>query len=192
MEMRRSIAILILSIGIAILIGYAWKQKGEVKVYETKYKQVLKENTSLKAKVQAKENNEETKVKKDTDAFLRAFFTYDTSKGEQGWSKIDAYTTESVRGKLKPAGEEKKPEKTPPETTIVSAIKDVKLYYTTVQNGEKANVFSRVWINTTVNGVTSTTQMVLDIEMVYSPEKKKWIVGNISIQQPLGEEGYIN
>ncbi|MGR5970678.1 hypothetical protein ACT7C1_32825 [Bacillus paranthracis] len=53
-------------------------------------------------------------------------------------------------------------------------------------------MFSRVWINTTVNGVTSTTQMVLDIEMVYSPEKKKWIVGNISIQQPLGEEGYIN
>ncbi|MDA2639163.1 hypothetical protein PDQ79_32755, partial [Bacillus cereus] len=83
-------------------------------------------------------------------------------------------------------------EKTPPETTIVSAIKDVKLYYTAVQNGEKANVFSRVWINTTVNGVTSTMQMVLDIEMVYSPEKKKWIVGNISIQQPLGEEGYIN
>ncbi|MGR5978792.1 hypothetical protein ACT7DJ_13675 [Bacillus cereus] len=52
--MRRSIAILILSIGIVILIGYAWKQKGEVKVYETKYKQVLKENTSLKEKVQAK------------------------------------------------------------------------------------------------------------------------------------------
>ncbi|PEJ56683.1 hypothetical protein [Bacillus wiedmannii] len=190
--MRRSIAILILSIGIVILIGYAWKQKGEVKVYETKYKQVLKENTSLKEKVQAKENNEETKVKKDTEAFLRAFFTYDTSKGEQGWAKIDSYTTELARGKLKPAGEVKKPEKTPPETTIVSAIKDVKLYYTAVQNGEKANVFSRVWINTTVNGVTSTTQMVLDIEMVYSPEKKKWIVGNISIQQPLGEEGYIN
>ncbi|MGR5978437.1 hypothetical protein ACT7DJ_10845 [Bacillus cereus] len=62
--MRRSMAILILSIGIVILIGYAWKQKGEVKVYETKYKQVLKENTSLKEKVQAKENNEETKVKK--------------------------------------------------------------------------------------------------------------------------------
>ncbi|MGR5978436.1 hypothetical protein ACT7DJ_10840 [Bacillus cereus] len=41
-----------------------------------------------------------------------------------------------------------------------------------MQNGEKANVFSRVWINTTVNGVTSTMQMVLDIEMVYSPEKK--------------------
>ncbi|MGR5970679.1 hypothetical protein ACT7C1_32830 [Bacillus paranthracis] len=35
-----------------------------MKVYETKYKQVLKENTSLKEKVQAKENNEETKVKK--------------------------------------------------------------------------------------------------------------------------------
>lgn len=38
--------------------------KGEVKVYETKFKQVLKENTSLKERVQAKENNEETKSKK--------------------------------------------------------------------------------------------------------------------------------
>ncbi|MCI0767298.1 hypothetical protein [Bacillus sp. TL12] len=190
--MRRIIVIVVLSLGMVVSMGYGWKQKGEVKEYETKYKQVLKENTRLQDRVHAKENNEETKVKKDTEAFLRAFFTYDTSKGEQGWAKIDSYTTETARGKLKPAGEQQKPQKTPPETTIVSNIKDVKLYYTAMNNGEKANVFSRLWINTTVNGITSTSQMVLDIQMVYSAESKKWIVGDISIQQPLGEEGYIN
>ncbi|EEM44272.1 hypothetical protein bthur0005_60160 [Bacillus thuringiensis serovar pakistani str. T13001] len=71
-----------------ILIGYAWKQKGEVKVYETKYKQVLKENTSLKEKVQAKENNEETKVKKDTDPFYEPSLRMIRQKVNKGGQKL--------------------------------------------------------------------------------------------------------
>lgn len=200
--MRNVVVSIVLCIGVIFSVGYGLQQQGKARDFEEQYKQsvqenkekckkLMQENESLQEKLNAKENNTEAKVKEDTEKFLQAFFTYDTSKGERGWTKIDPFTKEPARGKLKPAGESGEPEKTSSETTIISGVKETKLYYTPVSN-TKANVFSRVWVNITVNGVTSTSQMLLDIQMEYDSNSNKWLVADIAIQQPLSEKGYIN
>lgn len=44
----------------------------------------------------------------------------------------------------------------------------------------------------TVNGVSSVTQMPLDISLVYDEQKDRWVIDEMKIQQPLKEDGYIN
>lgn len=185
-----------------LLIGtgaFASTQLTKVDDYEQKYKVATKEKESLKKdndkllkQLVAQQNNEESKVKKDTETFLQAMYDYDTSKGERSWTKLDGLVTEKAKGMLTPPGPDEKPEKTSPETTVVSELlPETLLYYTPVSSG-KANVFVRAYQSITVNNVKSENQTLLDIQLIYNSKKDKWIVESIEIQEPLKSEGFVN
>lgn len=189
--------LLLFIIGVGI---YAFSQNAKVHQYQKKYEEAKKnmqvvqiENKKLAKQLEGKEQNTEARVKKDTEAFLRAFFVYDTSKGERAWTKIEPFVTDNALKMLVPAGvDQNQPiEKTESNKTIVSDIDKMLLYYTPVDDTH-ANVFVRVWQKITVNGTSSVTQMPLDISLVFDNQKGKWIVDDTKIQQPLKEEGYIN
>ncbi|HDR5353915.1 TPA: hypothetical protein QCS32_005703 [Bacillus thuringiensis] len=189
--------LLLLVVGVGI---YATSATSKVNEYQKKYEDAKKklqvvqiENKKLDQELKGKERNTETLVKKDAEDFLKAFFVYDTAKGERAWTKIKPFATENALKMLVPAGTDiNQPiEKTEPNKTIVSDIDKVLLYYTAVDTTH-ANVFARVWQKITVNGVSSVTQMPLDISLLYDDQKNKWVVDEMKIQQPLKEDGYIN
>lgn len=189
--------LLLLVVGVGI---YATSTASKVNEYQRKYENTKKklqvvqiENKKLDQELKGKERNTETQVKKDTEDFLKAFFVYDTAKGERAWTKVQPFTTENALKMLVPAGTDiNQPiEKTEPNKTIVSDIDKVLLYYTAVDTTH-ANVFARVWQKITVNGVSSVTQMPLDISLLYDDQKNRWVVDETKIQQPLKEDGYIN
>lgn len=181
----------------ALLVSnvFSYKQKNE---YETKYKKVVTENKSLKedkekleAQIKAKSNQNEEEVKFDTEEFLNAFFNWDSSKGERGWTKIKPFTTEKARGIIAPTvGDESSLEPSLPEQTIVSKLDKSMLYYTPVDD-MNSNVFVRVWYSTTINGTTSESQMLLDLQMIYDSNLDRWIVNDVKIQRELDDEGYM-
>ncbi|KEK22131.1 hypothetical protein [Bacillus gaemokensis] len=193
----------IIAILILLFLGvgaYATSQTSKVNEYQKKYKdankklQVMqKKNEKLDQELKGKERNTETEVKKDAEDFLKAFFAYDTAKGERAWSKIKPFTTEKALKMLVPAGTDinEAIEKTEPNKTIVSDIDKLLLYYTPI-DATHANVFARVWQKITVNGVSSVTQMPLDISLIYDDQKNRWVVDETKIQQPLKEDGYIS
>ncbi|EEM44387.1 hypothetical protein P4G85_30250 [Bacillus cereus] len=189
--------LLLLVVGVGI---YATSTASKVNEYQKKYEDAKKklqvvqiENKKLDQELKGKERNTEVNVKKDTEGFLRAFFVYDTAKGERAWTKIKPFATENALKMLVPAGTDMNQpiEKTEPNKTIVSDIDKLFVYYTPVDTTH-ANVFARVWQKITVNGVSSVTQMPLDISLLYDEQKNRWVVDEMKIQQPLKEDGYIN
>ncbi|EOQ05332.1 hypothetical protein KOY_04540, partial [Bacillus cereus VDM021] len=161
-------ALILIIIGVAV---YATSQNSKADEYQKKYEDTKKklqvmqtENKKLDQNLKGKERNTETQVKKETEEFLKAFFVYDTAKGERAWTKIKPFVTEEGLKMLVPAGTDvsQPVEKTEPDKTIVSDIDKLLLYYTPVDTTH-ANVFARVWQKITVNGVSSVTQMPLDI-----------------------------
>ncbi|MGG3652593.1 hypothetical protein ABES36_14310 [Bacillus pseudomycoides] len=190
-------ALILIIIGVAV---YAASQNSKADEYQKKYEDTKKklqvmqtENKKLDQDLKGKERNTETQVKKDTEEFLKAFFVYDTAKGERAWTKIKPFVTEDASKMLVPAGTDlnQPVEKTEPDKTIVSDIDKVLLYYTAVDTTH-ANVFARVWQKITVNGVSSVTQMPLDISLLYDEQKGRWVIHEMKIQQPLKADGYIN
>ncbi|PFV20989.1 hypothetical protein [Bacillus mycoides] len=193
----------IVAILILLFLGvgtYASSQTSKVNNYQKKYedtkkklKVAQKENEKLNQELKGKERNTETEVKKDTEDFLKAFFAYDTAKGERAWTKIQPFATEKALKMLVPAGTDPKQpiEKTEPDKTIVSDIDKLLLYYTPV-DATHANIFARVWQKITVNGVSSITQIPLDISLIYDEQKNRWVVDETKIQQPMKEDGYIS
>ncbi|PGO77619.1 hypothetical protein CN980_11370 [Bacillus cereus] len=193
----------IMSILIVLVIGvgvYAASQTTKVAEYQKKYEdtkntlqEVQMQNKKLNQDLKGKEQNTETQVKKDVEEFLKAFFVYDTAKGERAWTKIQPFVTENALKMLVPAGTDiNQPiEKTEPNKTIVSDIDKLLVYYTPVDTTH-ANVFARVWQKITVNGVSSVTQMPLDISLLYDEQKNRWVIDEMKIQQPLKADGYIN
>ncbi|PFZ08091.1 hypothetical protein COL63_25600 [Bacillus pseudomycoides] len=189
--------LLLLVVGVGI---YATSTASKVNEYQKKYEDAKKklqvvqiENKKLDQKLKGKERNTEAQVKKDTEEFLKAFFVYDTAKGERAWTKIKPFVTEDASKMLVPAGTDlnQPVEKTEPDKTIVSDIDKLLLYYTAVDTTH-ANVFARVWQKITVNGVSSVTQMPLDISLLYDEQKGRWVIHEMKIQQPLKADGYIN
>lgn len=192
-----------MSILIVLVIGvgvYAVSQTAKVAEYQKKYEdtkntlqEVQMQNKKLNQDLKGKEQNTETQVKKDVEVFLKAFFVYDTAKGERAWTKIHPFVTENALKMLVPAGTDiNQPiEKTEPNKTIVSDIDKLLVYYTPVDTTH-ANVFARVWQKITVNGVSSVTQMPLDISLLYDEQKNRWVIDEMKIQQPLKADGYIN
>ncbi|MCJ0851516.1 hypothetical protein [Bacillus cereus] len=189
------LAVLVLGVGV-----YANSQTSKADEYQWKYEDTKKklnevqaEKKKIEQELKGKDRNTEAQVKKDAEEFLKAFFVYDTSKGERAWTKIKPFATDKALKMLVPAGTDlnQPVEKTERDKTIVSDIDKLLLYYTEV-DATHANVFARVWQKITVNGVSSVTQMPLDIALVYDQEKNKWIVDETKIQQPLKEDGYIN
>ncbi|PEP47797.1 hypothetical protein [Bacillus pseudomycoides] len=179
---------------------FAMNKYSEAMEYKEKYQKMTDKNKKLNKEKQdlyrllvSKENNTEEKVKKDTTEFLKAFFEYDTSKGERAWTKIKPYTTENGLKMLIPSGTDINAtvEKTDPDKTVVSGIDKQLLYFTPVDE-KNANIFARVWQKMTVNNVSSVSQMLLEIKLVYNEEQKKWIVDDLKIQQPLKPEGHIS
>ncbi|MEH6891623.1 hypothetical protein V7024_18430 [Bacillus sp. JJ864] len=179
---------------------FAMNKYSEAMEYKEKYQKTTDKNKKLDKEKQelyrilaSKENNTEEKVKKDTTDFLKAFFEYDTSKGERAWTKIKPYTTENGLKMLIPSGTDINAtvEKTDPDKTLVSGIDKQLLYFTSVDE-KNANIFARVWQKMTVNNVSSVSQMLLEIKLVYNEEQKKWIVDDLKIQQPLKPEGHIS
>ncbi|OLR23534.1 hypothetical protein [Bacillus cereus] len=193
----------IMSILIVLVIGvgvYAASQTAKVAEYQKKYEdikntlqEVQMQNKKLNQDLKGKEQNTATQVKEDVEGFLKAFFVYDTAKGERAWTKIQPFVTENALKMLVPAGTDiNQPiEKTEPNKTIVSDIDKLLVYYTPVDTTH-ANVFARVWQKITVNGVSSVTQMPLDISLLYDEQKNRWIIDEMKIQQPLKADGYIN
>ncbi|CAI8816123.1 DUF4440 domain-containing protein [Bacillus pseudomycoides] len=190
-------ALILIIIGVAV---YAASQNSKADEYQKKYEDTKKklqvmqtENKRLDQDLKGKERNTETQVKKDTEEFLKAFFGYDTAKGERAWTKIKPFVTEEGLKMLVPAGTDvsQPVEKTEPDKTIVSDIDKLLLYYTPVDTTH-ANVFARVWQKITVNGVSSVTQMPLDISLLFDEQKNRWVINEMKIQQPLKEDGYIN
>lgn len=192
-----------MSILIVLVIGvgvYAASQTAKVAEYQKKYEdtkntlqEVQMQNKKLNQDLKGKEQNTETQVKEDVEGFLKAFFVYDTAKGERAWTKIQPFVTENALKMLVPAGTDiNQPiEKTEPNKTIVSDIDKLLVYYTPVDTTH-ANVFARVWQKITVNGVSSVTQMPLDISLQYDEQKNRWVIDEMKIQQPLKADGYIN
>ncbi|MDA2637902.1 hypothetical protein [Bacillus cereus] len=192
--------IAILLVGIVVTGCYAASKTAQVADYQTKYEHttntlraVQEKNKQLNRALQSKENNTDEQVKKDTEEFLKAFFVYDTSKGERAWTKITPFATQNALKMLTPAGTDPNQpiEKTEAEKTILSDMDKSFLYYTAI-DATHANVFARVWQKITVNGVSSVTQMPLDISLFYDDQKNRWVVDEMKIQQPLKEDGYIN
>lgn len=193
----------VITIFILLFLGvgvFVWFQHSKVIRYQEKYKdtreklQIVQEkNKNLTYQLKGKEENTEMRVKQDTEAFLQAFFVYDTSKGERAWSKIKPFCTDKALKMLIPAGvDSNQPiEKTEIDKTIVSTIDKALLYYTPV-DATHANIFARVWQKTTINSVSSVAQIPLDIALVYDEKTNKWLVDEIKIQQALKEDGYIN
>ncbi|MEH7217280.1 hypothetical protein ACWKTS_35000 [Bacillus toyonensis] len=193
----------IMSILIVLVIGvgvYAASQTAKVAEYQKKYEdtkntlqEVQMQNKKLNQDLKGKEQNTKTQVKEDVEGFLKAFFVYDTAKGERAWTKIQPFVTENALKMLVPAGTDiNQPiEKTEPNKTIVSDIDKLLVYYTPVDTTH-ANVFARVWQKITVNGVSSVTQMPLDISLLYDEQKNRWVIDEMKIQQPLKADGYIN
>lgn len=183
-------------IGLSLFTFFTVQGKAE---YEEKYisaaskaNELEKEVQTLTDRLDAKSNQKEEKVKAETEDFLETFFTWDSSKGERGWIKINPYTTSNARKMLVPAGEDPaKIERTEPDKTIVSKLNKTRLYYTPIDDN-KANVFARVWHDITANGVTSTSQMLLDLQLVYDGSTDRWLVDDVKIQQELTDEGYVN
>lgn len=192
-----------MSILIVLVIGvgvYAASQTAKVAEYQKKYEdikntlqEVQMQNKKLNQDLKGKEQNTATQVKEDVEGFLKTFFVYDTAKGERAWTKIQPFVTENALKMLVPAGTDiNQPiEKTEPNKTIVSDIDKLLVYYTPVDTTH-ANVFTRVWQKITVNGVSSVTQMPLDISLLYDEQKNRWIIDEMKIQQPLKADGYIN
>ncbi|HDX9577686.1 TPA: hypothetical protein ROX88_001186 [Bacillus pseudomycoides] len=179
---------------------FAMNKYSEAMEYKEKYQKTTDKNKKLDKEKQelyrilaSKENNTEEKVKKDTTDFLKAFFEYDTSKGERAWTKVKPYTTENGLKMLIPSGTDINAtvEKTDPDKTLVSGIDKQLLYFTSVDE-KNANIFARVWQKMTVNNVSSVSQMLLEIKLVYNEEQKRWIVNDLKIQQPLKPEGHIS
>ncbi|PEF75673.1 hypothetical protein CON94_09170 [Bacillus pseudomycoides] len=190
-------ALILIIIGVAV---YAASQNSKADEYQKKYEDTKKklqvmqtENKKLDQDLKGKERNTETQVKKDTEEFLKAFFVYDTAKGERAWTKIKPFVTEEGLKMLVPAGTDvsQPVEKTEPDKTIVSDIDKLLVYYTPVDTTH-ANVFARVWQKITVNSVSSVTQMPLDISLLYDEQKGRWVINEMKIQQPLKADGYIN
>lgn len=134
-------------------------------------------------------------------AVCRESGTYGSGRGS--WCAIGAwlptspvikpFATQNALKMLTPAGTDSNQpiEKTDADKTILSDIDKSLLYYTAI-DPTHANVFARVWQKITVNGQSSITQMPLDISLRYEEEKKRWMVDEMTIQQPLKENGYIN
>ncbi|MDI6680013.1 hypothetical protein QMA02_30095 [Bacillus wiedmannii] len=194
------IIISVLVVLLVVLGIFGINKSSQVTEYEAqnqklidKNKKLNKENEELYQTVVSKENNTEDKVKKDTENFLKAFFEYNTAKGERAWTKIKPFTTEKGAKMLTPSGTDinESAEKTAPDKTIISGIDKQLLYFTPVDE-KNANIFARVWQKITVNNVTSVSQMLLDIKLVYNDEQKRWVVDDLKIQQPLEKEGHIS
>lgn len=175
--------ILILVAGWLITIG----------LYQTQNHALQQKNEKLTEAVKTNTNIIEEEAKKDTKNFLKAFFVYDTSKGQAGWSQIQPYTTKNGLKMLTPPGIDpnQKPEKTDPDKSVQSGIDKMLLYYTSTGKN-KANIFARVWQKMTVNNVSSVTQLLLDIQLVFDKQQNKWMVDKMTIQQPLKPGGYVN
>ncbi|QWH75353.1 hypothetical protein EXW59_04730 (plasmid) [Bacillus mycoides] len=196
----KKLGMVIFIVGMVVIGSYAASQTAKVADYQKKYentkntlREVQTQNKQLDQALKSQEKNTDVEVKKNAEEFLKAFFEYDTSKGERAWTKIQPFVTENASKMLVPAGTDlNQPiEKTEPDKTIVSDIDKVLLYYTPI-DATHANVFARVWQKITVNGQSSITQMPLDISLQYEEEKQRWIVDEMKIQQPLREDGYIN
>lgn len=162
----------------------------KVKTLEQKSQKLERENKSISKELQAKERNNEETVKKDATAFLQAFYVYDTGKGEFAWTKIKPYATEKVQQMLTPSGP---PDQMGTKVTqaVYSGIDKSLLYYTAV-DATYANVFARIWQKLTTNGVSSVTQIPVEMQLIYDEKQKKWLVDDFKMQQPLREDGYIN
>jgi hypothetical protein len=183
------LTVLVLGVGVYVY----FQIQGKYEYTKKELKEVQMEKKKIEQELKGKERNTETQVKKDTEEFLKAFFVYDTSKGERAWTKIKPFATDKALKMLVPTGTDinQPVEKTERDKTIVSDIDKLLLYYTEV-DPTHANVFARVWQKITVNGVSNVTQMLLDISLVYDQKKNRWIVDETKIQEPLKENGYIN
>ncbi|MFE7083403.1 hypothetical protein [Priestia megaterium] len=179
--------------------AFASTQLTKVDDYEKKYETIKREkeglqkdNDKLLKQLVAQQNNQETKVKKDTETFLRALYDYDTSKGERSWTNLDGLVTDKAMEMLKPPGPDAKAEKTSPETTVVSELLPKTLLYYTPVSSDKANVFVRAYQTLDVNNVKTENQTLLDIQLIYDAKKEKWIVDDVKIQEALKSEGYVS
>lgn len=146
-----------------------------------------KQNKEVNYKLHYANSNTQDHVKKAAVSFLEAFFTYDTGKGERGWTKIKNFATENGYNSVKPAGEDVSHiAPTEKDKTIVMKYKDSELYINSIINDpNKSSVFAIVKYSTTVNGTTSDGEMMFKLELVN--QNGTWLVDSL-VPLPLQEK----
>ncbi|MGX5742738.1 hypothetical protein [Bacillus toyonensis] len=146
-----------------------------------------KQNKDVNYKLHYANSNTQDHVKKAAISFLEAFFTYDTGKGERGWTKVKTFATENGYNSVKPAGEDvSQIAPTEKDKTIVMKYKDSELYINSIINDpNKSSVFAIVKYSTTVNGTTSDGEMMFKLELVN--QNGTWLVDSL-VPLPLQEK----
>ncbi|PEK34105.1 hypothetical protein [Bacillus pseudomycoides] len=146
-----------------------------------------KQNKDANYKLHYANSNTQDHVKKAAIDFLQAFFTYDTGKGERGWTKVKKFTTENGLNSVKPAGEDvSQVAPTEKDKTIVMKYKDSEIYINSIiDNPNKSNAFAIVKYSTTVNGTTSDGEMMFKLDLVN--QNGTWLVDKL-LPLPLQEK----
>jgi hypothetical protein len=169
------IGILFLCSLIATVYYYNEKQVVQQDFEEIKSEKetLLSDFDQLEKKYTALKNNTHEIVIKAAEDFTNAFFAYDTAKAETFISNIEPYVTKKAKEQLTPLGYEKPTQPTAPELSVKSAIQKQIMYFSPVEDN-KANVVARVWRDLTSNKITTTTVVMMDLQLIY--ENDKWIV----------------
>ncbi|MDA2637460.1 hypothetical protein PDQ79_23465 [Bacillus cereus] len=183
-------------VALAVFVGLAsysftsHREAGELKKEITQVKKINeeskqrikdleKQNKEINYKLHYANSNTQDQTKKAAIEFLQAFFTYDTSKSERGWTKVKNFTTENGLNSVKPAGEE--PNSITPtekDKTIIMKYKDAEVYINgVIDNPDKANVFTIVKYTTTINDTTSDGEMTFKLDLV--KQNGKWLVDKV-------------
>jgi len=159
--------------------------KQEIKGLTAKNKRLQVENEQKTKKLKAIKENTSENVKQAAEQFTKAFFTYDTGKGETFMSNISKYTTPKAQEMLKPAGDTEQGKPVPKERAVRSGVDKQIMYYSPMSE-EKANVLARVYQRISINEIDSTHEVLMDLTLIY--DGKRWIVDEAKMLTQLADE----
>ncbi|MGG0256662.1 hypothetical protein ABEY61_28445 [Bacillus toyonensis] len=182
---------IILAILLIASVGFLIKYQSDNEKLKTdnikltkKVEKVGAQYNDTKKELSALKSNNQQQVKEAAERFLKAFFTYDTGKGESYLANIDAYITPNAKKELTPpggptqsapgAGDEKEKKK----VSFQSEYTGGELYYAFLDT-TKANVLAKVKSKITVNGVSSDNMSLMQINLIYDGNKKLWLVDKL-------------
>lgn len=145
--------------------------------------QVEQINSQLKESVKSENTNTSTHavISQSVLEFAQAFLNYTSNNQEERWQNVANISTETFLNTFRPTDTNYMES----DTVYTISLVGTNIFQAEQDEDTHANTLNIVTINTTVNDITTESNILLGLNMVYDETIEKWLVNDMPINEPL-------
>lgn len=142
--------------------------------------------SELNKKINTNDSDKTGQINEVSTQFLNAFFNYDALSKNKIYDNIKPYSTTYLINKLQPIKEDELQS----DVNYKISIKNIRLYYKTIQDDNNVCVLMLADQGMQVNKTDSTSPILIELKL--RNVDNKWVVDDLLINKPLKNTPFIN